>query len=339
MGLTPPPSKKNPSWISRMRVKTLNHIDQLLDWSVSSSLKKYALAHPPHEQHIAFSTKELQEFSKFHGFFSSFHPLVGKVSHDPEDVDLVCHLFEVAFETIKEPAYLEFCIAELLTKVLAYRELKKGQVLLIPFVRAGKSSMQRFVVDRVFNLWNGMPAYGLKSEKEGVSSLLLFRGTDLSLDSQRGWASVMSDLDIKGPGLSAFRKSQTKLHDWLVSMQREKRSAKVMGFSLGGALSTYTFIYENEYLSLDPSYSFHPPGVSEDVLKDFEILSLREQSRLLTYVAEGDLVSKVGKLAGNVFALGLFKEMKPLTAHTIFISAECLFKERKVDVQKENNNR
>src|SRR5207249_1381181 len=134
--------------------------------------------------------------------------------------------------------------AELLSKVLAYRDLQLGQTIQIPVEIKGKIVLETFTVDHLFDIWQGMPAFGLIPKKKNLSSLLLFRGTDFSLISKRGIASVMSDLDPSGPGLKAFFHARKEIGGWLQAVQAQGKPARVMGFSLGGALAAYTFIYE-----------------------------------------------------------------------------------------------
>jgi hypothetical protein len=112
-----------------------------------------------------------------------------------------------------------------------------------------------------------------------------------------------------------------------------------MGFSLGGVLAAYTFIYENQWLSDRGSISICGPGIRESVLKKWQLLSKERQKGFTTYVNMGDITSKVGKLFGNVFALSAQLKIKPLTAHVTLMSSEPKFSKARVDVQKENQVR
>jgi hypothetical protein len=150
---------------------------------------------------------------------------------------------------------------------------------------------------------------------------------------------MMSDLDISGPGLFAFEKARPRLHRWLKAMQAQNKSARVYGFSLGGALAAYAFIYENELLDETGSISFNAPGVSKKVIADWLLLSETRQRGLTFYVAKGDLVSKVGHLFGPVFELSIDTPVKPLTAHTLLMSGQASFVKRKVNLREENLSR
>lgn len=315
-------SEKQATWKDRMRVKALENLNQLLDWSASDKQKAFPLVHPLQEKTIAESIPEVKEFAEKYGYFSLNRPLVGKVSSDEKDLKLVCCLLKTLYEKGDRGEYFEIANAEVLTKVLAYRDLKVGQEINIPLELDGKIYYEPFYVDQVIDIWHGMPAIGLIPEREGLASILLFRGTDFSIDSQRGWASLLSDLDIAGPGLNAFRHAQDEISAWLKKTMDMGKTARVMGFSLGGALAAYTFIYENAYVASQGSISVCGPGVAGKVIEDWHRV---RQKGFKSYVNAGDLVSKVGKLFGPVYCLSTPQASKPLTAHTRLTCAEPVF--------------
>ncbi len=332
-----PSIKMEKNWKEKMLAKTLKGIDQFLSLCVGESLKGYALIDVSQDQVYEFDNPHLREFSSTYGFLSPVSPLVGRVSRSEDHLEIAHSLLQQV--QWQQEEFSELSIAEILTKVLAYRDMKVGQVLRIPCIIGGQLQMEEFVVERMFDLWRGMPAFGLLPTREGVHAILLFRGTDLSLDSQRGWASVMSDLDWNGPGLGAFRRAQPGLHEWLVAVHNDNKSAKVMGFSLGGALAAYTFIYENEWLAEAGSVSLNAPGISEAVVRDWESIPAERQSGFCSYVNEGDIVSKVGKLFGEVYQLSTGMPLKPLTAHTTLMCSKPFVVKSRVDVAKENQRR
>jgi len=320
-----------------MRTKALKNFDQVLSWSVSEKLRSVALS-TPFEEKFENIFPETKLFVQHFGYFSSARPIIARVSTDPEDTQHICCLLKAFSKKKKGDHYVQLATAEILAKGLAYRDLKEGQSVSIPVVINRKIFLEKFQVT-LFDLWLGMPAFGLIPEREGVESILLFRGTDFSLTSERGWASLMSDVDTAGPGLSVFRKAQPKLHDWLSAMKAKGHPAKVIGFSLGGALAAYTFIYENSLLTNHGSIAFCPPGVAEEVIADWEKLPIERRQGLHIYINPGDVVSKVGKLFGEVYALSGTKPLKPLDAHTHLMTFEKLFTRTKVDVAKENAER
>ena len=322
-----------------MRIKALKKLDQFLSWSTSENLKTYVLNDPLEEETFEVDIPEMRTFAAKYGYFSPLRPIIGKVTTDEVDIKLTCCLLKTLYEKGDELDYLQFATDEVLTKVLAYRDLKLGERIQIPVILQGKIIFSTFTIDHLFNLWHGMPAFGLVPEQREMEPILLFRGTDFSLDSERGWASMMSDLDMAGPGLSAFQNSQEEIHAWLHKVSAKGKKAKVMGFSLGGALAAYTFIYENDGISSSGSAAFCPPGVANKVIEDWQSLPEKRRQGFTTYVNEGDLVSKVGKLFGTVYAFLVKRPLKPLSAHTQLMSAETFLLKARIDVQKENESR
>jgi hypothetical protein len=337
----PPPSlyDRPQTWKDRMRIKTLKNLDQFLNWSFGEKYKMYALTSPAEEKKIEVDVSDMQSFVENYGYFAWKHPIIAKVTTAKADLEIINCLLRTLFEKVKHPDYLQIAIAEVVTKALAYHDLKIGQMVTIPIEVRGKLSLERFIVERIFNLWKGMPAFGLVPESNSIDSILLYRGTDFSLDSQRGWASLMSDLDIAGPGFSAFQNSQKEISYWLRSMKSQGKPARVMGFSLGGALAVYTFIYENQWVSDRGSISICAPGVKEKVILEWELIAPERKAGLTSFVNMGDVISKVGKLFGNVYVFSTNQTYKPLKAHTMLMSSEPLFFKARVDVKEENESR
>lgn len=336
---TPSMQELQPGWRGRMRLKALKNLDQFLNWSVSEKLKTYAIVEPPVMEKVELEVPELQTFANDFSYFSPVRPLIGKVSRDAKDLQLVCCLLKTLYEKSPDESYLEFAAAEVIAKVLAYRDLKKESTIYLPIVWEQEIRWEPFTVDYVFNLWHGMPAFGLIPQSSEIPALLLYRGTDFSLDSQRGWASLMSDLDVAGPGLNAFQNAQKEIHQWLLKVHSQNKTAKVLGYSLGGVLAGYTFIYENALLSKRGSYGFNLPGVSPAIIEKWDTLSEENKKGFTSFVNEGDLVSKVGKLFGTVYVLSIDNPLKPLTAHTILMSGQSYFFKEQVDVAEENSER
>lgn len=325
------------TWRDRVRLRTLNNLNQFLNWSFGDQYKKYELVEDAVEQKFNGSP-EIKSFIKNWGYFS-LHPIVGKVTTEAIDLTVVCCLLKALYENGGSSDFMQIAVGELMTKVLAYRDLKVGQRLTIPIIIDDQIFLEDFIVDRIFNLWRGMPAFGLTPERNDIASILLFRGTDFSLDSQRGWASLMSDLDIAGPGLTAFQHSKKEISKWLKTAHSNGKAAQVMGFSLGGVLAGYAFIYENQWLAEQGSISFCAPGVRQKVIDEWSLLPEERKRGFISYVNEGDIVSKVGRLFGSVYVLLAAKDFKPLTAHTMLMTSLSEFTKAQVDVPKENESR
>ena len=330
---TPPSSKVK--WKNRIRAKGVQNFDDFLHWTIPQHMRDYILKEPIESQVLHVEFPQGEDFIKWHGYFSLYTPLVGKVSRKKNDLQIACTLLEKVAQVSKEDP--RFSIEEVLAKVVAYRELKVGDEIPIPSPH-NPNSFTTYRVDKVLDLWHGMPAFGLVGEK-GEDPILLFRGTDFSLDVERGWASLISDVDVRGPGWTAFKKAQGQIHDWLLSMSQKGAKARVIGFSLGGVLAAYTFLYENQLVDLERSVAFNPPGISEQTFKEWESLPEEVRGKFRVYVARGDLVSKIGNLFGSVSELSLATPLKPLKAHTLLFCAEGSFFCRQVDVEKENKFR
>jgi hypothetical protein len=320
------------TWKGRLRTNTLKNLDQLLNWGAGHLPRTYPLVHPLQQQKIEMDIPEIGEFVEKYGYFSPLHPIVSKTTMKEKDLALACWLLKILHDKGAQGEYLKIATAEILTKIIAYRELKVGQAIPIPLEKKGKVFLELFTVDKVFDIGHGMPAFGLVPLSSGVASILLFRGTDFSFGTERGWASILSDLDMAGPGLSTFRKSQGQLSDWLKKVKEAEKSARVMGFSLGGALAAYTFIYENALLAEGGSLAVCAPGVADNVVENFKALAAEKRAGFTSYVNAGDLVSKVGRLFGTVYCLSLERSLKPLTAHTLLMCSFPVFSQALIDV-------
>ncbi len=116
------------------------------------------------------------------------------------------------------------------------------------------------------------------------------------------------------------------LHKWL----EQHPDAKVIGFSLGGTLALYTFLYEKDLVK--EAVSFCPAGVSNKVWLDWLLLSPGRKGQLATYVSKGDWVSKKGKLAGQVYQLSTDDSLKPIAAHVTMMTFQKMYRIAAVEV-------
>jgi hypothetical protein len=328
-----------PTWRGKLRVKTLKTFDRFLNWTFGKKYKTYVLATPEQECRIDLAVPEMKEFEGLYGYFSAQEPMVAKMTSGEEAFTAISCLLKTLYEKGGNTEYLEIAVSEVLTKVLACHDLACQQTVMIPMQIGGRFSLEPFVVDRIFNLWHGMPAFGLVPEREGVNSLLLFRGTEFSLVSRRGWASIMSDLDMSGPGFSVFQRSENGIAQWLKEVHAKGKPARVMGFSLGGALAAYTFIYENRWLAEHGSLSIGSPGIKEKPLAQWELLPQERKLGFVSLINRGEIVPKVGKLFGNAYLLSTPETHRPLAAHTLLMTAQPFFFKSKIDVELENGSR
>ncbi|MBS0628783.1 MAG: hypothetical protein JSS30_00995 [Verrucomicrobia bacterium] len=317
-----------------LRTKTIKAWDKLMTWALLPKNGPYILVDPPIQSIFKRTGESLPDFVKNYGYFSFYHPILGIVTDSAKDIDVVQCLLKAIQQDITDPVQLQFTSDEILAKVVAYRTFKKGMKITLPH---SEEAMVTYVVDFVIDMWRGMPAYGLIPENSADAvPILLFRGTDLDLATEKSWASVLSDLDTAGPGHRTFMRARGEIHDWLVKVG----NARIVGFSLGGVLTLYTLIYEHEWINKNvPSTAFNPPGVSNEVLDIWEKIPQEDRPPHIIYVNEGDFVSQIGLFLGNVYAISLKEPMEVIAAHVTLISGEPLYKISKVNVPLENQAR
>ncbi|MDX8431668.1 MAG: hypothetical protein SNF33_07715 [Candidatus Algichlamydia australiensis] len=269
---------------------------------------------------IAEPSQDLVDFAKKYHYFSTKQPLIGKVTKSKSDITPIQSLLH------KMKDAPDHAVAEILTKVFAYRNLNEGVEIEVPF----QKEMHQYRIDRVFDLWQHIPAFGLLSETE--APILLFRGTQFSPFIRSGRASIVADLDPKGPGHDLYNGAREEITNWL---KKQKKPARTMGYSLGGALASFALILDAEYFSkTSPSYLFHSPGVSSDLLHKYEQMQSPPASQ--SFACLGDLVSKFGRLFGPTTILKERKLPPPITAHTNLLFAKPHMQKAGVHNRKEN---
>jgi len=312
------------------RKKTLVNLDDWLEKITPLPIRTFPLLNPKKTGVSVISLPELEAFVKNHGFFSCNKPLVGVVTEEEEDIEPI-RVALSAISRCNSSFFVEFATAELLSKALAYRNLKVGMILSIPCVTKKKVVLTEYRVDQVLDLWHEMPAFGLLPLKKGSHPILLFRGTDLSLLSQKSWASILSDMDISGTGFSAFHFARSDIHNWLEkAFKSSGLKSKLTGFSLGGILSMYTNLFERSLVYEEGSIAFNPPGFSESISKRWKDSSFAQK----IYVTQGDLIPKLGVLVPPAFVLFEEKNFSPIEAHTKFISGGP-FRYGEISIEKE----
>lgn len=301
-----------------LRQKALVQLDDWINRVTPLPVRTFPLLHPESAKNFKETIPDLQMFSKNHSFFSCQTPLVGIVTEEFFDIESVEKALAYLLQS-NDLFFIELATGELLTKVLAYRNLQKGMILRIPCVIEGKALLVNYQVNEVLNLWHEMPAFGLIPFHKKANPILLFRGSDFSLLSKKSWASLLSDLDISGTGFSAFHLARSDIHAWLEkAFLFSGNNTKVMGFSLGGILSMYTVIFEKALIATQGSMAFNPPGVSKPIAERWKEVS----SLLKIYITQGDIIPKLGILVPPAFVLFTEKKMAPIEAHTQLMTAE-----------------
>jgi len=283
---------------------------------------------------------ELKYFSDHFGVYSLSKTMIGKVTSDKADIDIANHLLKAIHTKIKDPFHADAATAEVLCKVIAYRPLAEGDVLNVPIPNdEGEMELVAYSADAPLPLWKKVCAFGLRAK--GYPPLLLFRGTEFTVRSEGGRASILSDLDPKGPGHALFIHSRPQIQEWLEKATREGHMARVFGHSLGGALASYTAIYEFSYIStnkLHTSYAFNPPGVDSGLLATWELIPEKKRPEFVTYVTRGDLISKFGELFGAVYELSSPNALSPVIAHETLLFSQPVCYIHRVDTHEENKS-
>lgn len=279
-----------------------------------------------------------QQFYRKHHYLTKHYPLIGWVTPLHEDLVFVEKLFEELIKTISSQEALELATAEVLAKVLAYRELPPQSTIKIPQVINGVAKLTPFRIDKRFDLWQEMTSFGLISEEKGVSPILLFRGTDFSLTSKSSRISVISNFDPKGPGLAIYEHSRRVIKNWLDSIC-DKEKPIAMGYSLGGALTAYAFLFDGpSFHQTRHSYIFNHPGLSEKMLERWNQTYPNPPKNLKIYISDGDVVSKYGFLFGETFCVKHKTVPAPILAHTLPLFFKGKTFVRVVNIEKENKS-
>lgn len=327
-----------------IRIKTFQFWDSLLAFLFNYSTRCYARKTPLKIEKLKNPCASLKYFSDNFGRFSTSKSLIGVVSHDSEDLEITQHLLHTIYDYIKSAKVAELATAEVLAKVVSYRDLKEGVKIEIPIkVSESQIELVSFTVDSIFDLWHKHVAFGLIPTNTKITSpILLFRGTDFSITTEGGRASIISDLDPESPGKKLFLHSRSEIRQWLQQISHVGKKARVIGHSLGGALAIYTAIYENTFISedpLEPSFAFNPPGISEELSRDWGDVCKEEKPNISSYVTRGDIVSKFGQIFENSYEIFTSKPLAPMIAHEQLIFSQPLFYLCKIDPIVENSSK
>lgn len=315
--------------------------DRLLSCLFKYSTRCYLRKSPIHIDKHKNPCLALKYFSDHFGRFSTSKTLIGKVTYDMEDITITKYLFKLIIHHIKSPKLCDLATGEILSKILAYRSLQENMCLSIPTVSPNNiPEMVEYTVDTIFDLWHHHVAFGLYPKNHPTASpILLFRGTDFSLNSEGGRASILSDLDPDGPGRRLFLNAHSTLRQWLKQMHRLGKPARVLGHSLGGTLAIYTYVYEYSLLSQKPyalSYAFNPPGINPDLFELWNDIPNESRLFLETFVTRGDLISKFGSLLGTTYEVFTAKPLSPIISHEQLIFSQPVSYVVQIDVEKEN---
>lgn len=288
-----------------VRSKLLRGIDSF--FSFVSLLFRYR----PNQTIPSLKHPKIDAFIRDNDFFSETRPIIGRVTESVEDFHVCCQFLQNLPLLIPDSARCTLASLEVLIKGVAYRNLSQGME--IPLFENGE--MNHYIVDHVFNLWGRIPSFGLIPKNKGVP-ILLFRGTDISFTTMKAWTSVVCDFDVRGPGFSVYQYARDSIQTWL-----KGKKARAMGYSLGGALVSYTVIFDGHLLNpVAPSVSFNAPGLFPHVKRKWS--QKTDSPPLHAYIVTGDPISKVGSLIGSVHEFSFPDRKKPIELHTslLFLS-------------------
>ena len=310
--------------------QTFKYWEIFLSWLFKYPSRCYALEGAPFV--FENGSERLRRFGKTYRERLGAKGIICSVTSSFKDVETVCEVLWDIFETVEGEHECDRAAAEVLTKAMAYRNLKMGHEIVFPVANEGVREMGTFVIDRVFDLWSQVKAFGLIPKGCRGAPLLLFRGTDFSIIREGGRASIISDLDPKGPGWSLFEKAQRPLHEWL---RGSGRGARVMGHSLGGVVAAYTLIHEAALVSQDsPSYAFNFPGVPKEIAQKWR--DLESQPPFMGFLCRGDVISKFGTLFGELYEVSFEQPLSPIRAHEMLLFAEMRGVLQKIHLEEEN---
>lgn len=322
-------------------LKTYKSWDKLLGLLFRYHTRCYARQSPVQIEKLKNPYFGFKYFSDHFGRFSGAKTLIGKVTDSEEDLRATQYLLELIYLHIKSPKLVRLITAEILCKVLAYRNMKEGVVIYIPIVTKNETiEYIPFTIDTIFDLWKKHVAFGLcPHNHEEALPILLYRGTDLSVLTESGRASLISDLDPEGPGKRLFHNSRADIRRWLMQLSQQGKKISVMGHSLGGVMAIYTALYEHSFLSKDPnnpSYAFNPPGLAFDLTEEWSMIPLEERPAFMNLITRGDIISKFGYLVGDNYEMCTNKPLSPFLAHEQLIFSQPISYLTKIDTSIEN---
>ena len=324
-----------------LKNQTFKYWEIFLSWLFKYPSRCYSLSQDSEPQVIENSCDALYRLGKSYRAFAGSKGIICQVTDQPADLDLANATLKAIYHAISDPYLCDLMSAEILAKVMAYRDLREKDRIMIPIRHPSKGIIPvDYQVDTVFDLWNKIRAFGLTSDvRFAAPSFLLFRGTDFSLRSKGGRASIISDLDPKGPGRAVFEKAEPDLQRWLKKQGKQK--TRLIGHSLGGAIVLYTLIQEFPWISTAPyarSYAFNAPGISDHLIREWQKIPCSHRPFFQGIISRGDVVSKFGQLFGDTVEISLPTALSPIQAHELLLLAEPLCYMHRIAVDEENRS-
>jgi len=279
------------------------------------------------------------QFYKDHHYHALTHPIIAKMTSSIQDTLLVCKLFKHILEDIKDEVLANLLTAEVLAKVLSYRNLQKDSTLSIPIKLENKQMVAvPYKIDIIINLWQNVSCFGLLPLEKEHPPLLIFPGTDFSLLSKRGRASIINDLDPEGPGRSLFFHARSQIQAWLQKATTTTLCC-LIGHSLGSILAAYVMIWDHEWISkTSNSFLFNYPGLELDMLQKWMELDTQKKPKTIGLIGRGDIVSKYGYLFSPSYEMALDSPQQPISSHTTLFFAHPFSQLHPIHINQENSS-
>ncbi|MCH9633179.1 MAG: hypothetical protein S4CHLAM6_15320 [Chlamydiae bacterium] len=270
---------------------------------------------------IGFTPSEIGKlFQKQHVSSNSWNVL--KPAFDCKSIRDIQTVLRKIHEQIDNPKIMQVMTAQILSKVLVGKNahfIGIGNTIEIPSIDAnGNTKLVEYTFDKKFDLWKGIPAFGLVDIKGDAPPMLIFRSTNTDLEEIDTLPTLVANLHPKGPGWKIFSKSQEKVAGWLEEKnQLSQQKARTIGYSQGGILSSYFLTYHSDKFNKEenqPSFILDAPGVSNEIEKDW--LGVEEKPYVETYINRGDIIPKVGDaLIGRAFEVRIAQNLKGFDSH------------------------
>jgi len=334
-----------------MKEDQINSILQMVNHASIVAWERVAstLLPPKSRQYILREDEDLLTFNHSNGGFEDFRtqynylskkkPIIGWVTKSKADIDRTEKLLASVSQSIHSKQGVEWTVAEVLAKVLAYRELEKGMEIEIPMFHGKEKCSCHYRVDMRFNLWKQMTAFGLAPLEKGYPPILLFRGTDFSLLSNSSRISIISNFDPEGPGYSIYQHARSSIVAWLDTVCGKTEKAISLGFSLGGSMASYAIMKDPAYFSqTTSSYIFNHPGLCQKSYESWLSIDSKELPKITAFVSDGDVVSKYGLLFDTTYGIVQEESIPPIMAHTSLHFLQSGVKTKRVDLERENSS-
>lgn len=242
---------------------------------------------------------------------------------DHYNLEEIQHLLHEIFLHTDDPYLMQARAAQVFVKKVVSNcsdQLTKGYKINLPVVNEyGEKDLICYELDEIFDLWEGIPAFGFVDKHSGHAPLLCFRSTQYKLKDEYALAALTANFHHKGPAWHLYENGRDQIEAWLQkSTVHGENKARVMGYSQGGTTAAYYLTYLSEYVSSDrnkPSFVLDAPGVNHTVGSHWD--ALERKPYVLSYVTRGDLFPKIGdRILGHGYEIIVPNKMSFWETHS-----------------------